>query len=76
MKKKETTHEIQTSQGMITITIGKTHKGTGYSGLSDGIEIIGTLTEFNRRLDSATLKDKEGRIHAIIPRTLQPCWIL
>ena len=67
------THQIHTSNGIIHITIGKKYKGTGYSGMSDGVEVTGILTEYDQRLDSATLQDERKMLHAVIPTTLREC---
>ena len=55
----------------ITAIVGDVYIGLGYSGLSDGVEITGKLIEYNRKLDSVTLKDSNGEIHAVIPTTLK-----
>jgi len=70
-KRIEESYMFLTSKGFKTVYLGKTYIGLGYSGMSDGVEITGTLTEFERSLDSATLLDNKGMIHAVIPSTLE-----
>ena len=43
------------SNGVLHVVIGRTYGGEGYSGLTDGIDVKGKLTEIDIQLDSATI---------------------
>lgn len=54
MDKKE--FDIHTySNGLLRVVIGDTYGGEGYSGLTDGVEVHGKLTEVSMQRDSATI---------------------
>ena len=59
------------SNGFIHVVIGRTYEGEGYSGLTDGVDVKGKLTEVDQMRDSATIwSDKLDMPCAIKLRSL------
>lgn len=53
---KKTEYTINTYvNGSLDVTIGKTYGGEGYSGLTDGEDVRGKLTEVDYQWDSVTI---------------------
>lgn len=57
MKKQEQQEfDIRTyDNGVLHIVIGRVYGGEGYSGMTDGVDVKGKLTEVDRMRDSATI---------------------
>jgi hypothetical protein len=54
--KKQKEFDIRTySNGLLHVVIGRTYGGEGYSGLTDGVDVKGKLTEIDIQWDSATI---------------------
>ena len=63
-------NKILTHNGYLNLIIGNTYKGLGYCGMSEGIEIIGKLIEYDRGKDHSLLLTKNGLFHAVILTSL------
>lgn len=73
MKKQKTGEfDIRTYRnGVLHVVIGRTYGGEGYSGLTDGVDVRGGLTEIDIQLDSATIwSDKLNMPCAVKLRSL------
>ena len=70
--KKQKEFDIRTySNGLLHVVIGRTYGGEGYSGLTDGVDVKGKLTEVDQMRDSATIwSDKLDMPCAIKLRSL------
>lgn len=71
MGKKAQSYRIRTGNAFIEAVVGNEYTGTGYIGLSDGIEVTGRLKEYDQRFNSVILEDDRGQPHAVIPSTLR-----
>ena len=73
-KQKTGEFDIRTySNGVLHVVIGRTYGGEGYSGLTDGVDVRGKLTEIDIQLDSATIwSDKLNMPCAVKLRSLYP----
>lgn len=71
-KQKQQEFDIRTyDNGVLHIVIGRTYGGEGYSGMTDGVDVIGKITEVDRMRDSATIwSDKLDMPCAIKLRSL------
>lgn len=71
-KQKQTEFDICTySNGVLHAVIGRTYGGEGYSGLTDGVDVRGKLTEIDIQFDSATIwSDKLNMPCAVKLRSL------
>ena len=59
------------SNGLLHVAIGRTYGGEGYSGMTDGVDVKGKLTEIDQMRDSATIwSDKLDMSCAIKLRSL------
>ena len=59
------------SNGVLHVVIGRAYGGEGYSGLTDGVDVKGKLTEIDIQLDSATIwSDKLNMPCAVKLRSL------
>jgi len=59
------------SNGLLHVVIGRTYGGEGYSGMTDGVDVKGKLTEIDQMRDSATIwSDKLDMPCAIKLRSL------
>lgn len=70
--KEQKEFEIRTySNGLLHVVIGCNYGGEGYSGMTDGVDVKGKLTEVDRMRDSATIwSDKLDMPCAIKLRSL------
>lgn len=71
-KQKTGEFDIRTySNSVLHVVIGRTYGGEGYSGLTDGVDVKGKLTEIDIQLDSATIwSDKLNMPCAVKLRSL------
>lgn len=71
-KQKQQEFDIRTyDNGVLHIVIGRTYGGEGYSGMTDGVDVKGKLTEVDQMRDSATIwSDKLDMPCAIKLRSL------
>ena len=71
-KQKQQEFDIRTyDNGVLHIVIGRTYGGEGYSGMTDGVDVKGKLTEVDHMRDSATIwSDKLNMPCAIKLRSL------
>jgi len=71
-KQKQQEFDIRTyDNGVLHIVIGRTYGGEGYSGMTDGVDVKGKLTEVDKMRDSATIwSDKLDMPCAIKLRSL------
>lgn len=71
-KQKQQEFDIRTYyNGVLHIVVGRTYGGEGYSGMTDGVDVQGKLTEVDRMRDSATIwSDKLDMPCAIKLRSL------
>ena len=71
-EQKQQEFDIRTyDNGVLHIVIGRTYGGEGYSGMTDGVDVKGKLTEVDHMRDSATIwSDKLNMPCAIKLRSL------
>ena len=55
----------------IELELGKIYSGVGYSGMTDGMTVIGELTEYIFEHQHATLEDADGKPMAVNSKTLE-----
>ncbi len=54
------------SNGVLRVVVGYNYGGEGYSGLTDGVDVRGKLTEIDIHLNSATIWSDKLNIPCVV----------